>query len=153
MRSIYDNAVVQGWAILRGTLNGVIATGASVDTKGYNTAALRVFIGATGTGLSVAGGSSLTAVLQESADNVTFSTATDNTGATIGFAGTQATTTAVLSDARIEGLGLSNTLRYLRVQLTANLGGTAAANVFTAAAVIELSRAYNNPVTTTSSNT
>ena len=152
MRSIYDNAVVKGYAIVKASSNGVIAYGPSVDTKGYNTAALRVFLSEVGSGLSVAGGSSLSAVLQESTDDSTFTDATDNSGATIGFTGTQATTTAVLSDARIEGLGL-NRDRYLRVKLTGYLGGTAAANVFTAAAVIELARAFTDPVTETVSNT
>ena len=153
MRSLYDNTVVQGYTILRGSSNAVVQTGASVDTKGYNSGALRVYIGPVGSGLSVAGGSSLTAVLQESTDNATFTTATDNNGTAIGFVGTQATTTAVLSDERIEGLNLSNRKRYLRVQLTGYMGGSAAANVFTAAAVIELGRAYQRPVTTTESNT
>ena len=153
MRSIYDNATVGGQVALFGTGASVIATGPSVDTKGYNTGALRVYIGTVGSGLSVAGGSSLTAVLQESANNSTWSTALDNSGATIGFTGTQATTTAVVSDCRIEGLG-QNRMRYLRVQLTARTGVAGqVANAFTTVAAIELGRAYNRPVTSTTSNT
>jgi hypothetical protein len=154
MRDVYDNIAVGGYTVLFSTTTSVVATGASVDTKGYNSAALRVYIGTVGAGLTVNNGSSLTAVLQESTDNVTFTTATDNTGATIGFTGTQATTSVVLAAARIEGLN-TNRQRYLRVQLTAKQGGTSGtvANAFTSAAVIELGRAYQRPVTTTVSNT
>lgn len=153
MRSIYDNAKVGAQVAVFGTGASVVATSASVDTRGFNTGALRVFIGTVGAGLSAAGGSSLTAVLQESADNSTFTTATDNTGAAIGFTGTQATTTAVISDARIEGLN-QNRMRYLRIRLTTNSAATGVPTLaFTAVAVIEIARAYNNPVTSTVSNT
>lgn len=154
MRDVYDNIAVGGYTVLFSTTTSVVATGASVDTKGYNSAALRVYIGTVGSGLTVNNGSSLTAVLQESDNNSTFTTATDNTGATIGFSGTQATTSVVLSDVRIEGLN-ANRKRYLRVQLTAKQGGTSGtvANAFTSVAVIELGRAYQRPVTTTVSNT
>lgn len=152
MRSVYDNLTVTGFAAAFNTTNSVITTGASVDTKGYNSAALRVFLSTTGASVSTAAGSSLTVVLQESADNSTFTTAVDNTGATIG--GTSiATTSAVLASYRVEGLGQQR-LRYLRVRTTANLAGSGvAAQTFTSAAVLELGRAYQNPVTTTVSNT
>lgn len=157
MRSIYDNCVVQGFVAVGATQSSVLgytATGPSVDTKGYNTGALRVYLSTVRSGLTVNAGGSLTAVLQESADNVTFTTATDNAGTTIGFSGTQATTTAVISDDRIEGIGLSNRMRYLRVVLTQNFGqGASSANIFTGIACIELGRAYSRPVTTTVSNT
>ena len=84
MRDVYDNIAVGGYTVLFSTTATVVATGASVDTKGYNSAALRVYIGTVGSGLTINNGSSLTAVLQESSDNSTFTTATDNTGATIG---------------------------------------------------------------------
>jgi hypothetical protein len=154
MRDVYDNIAVGGYTVLFSTTTSVVATGASVDTKGYNSGALRVYIGTVGSGLTINNGSSLTAVLQESDNNSTFTTATDNTGATIGFSGTQATTTVVLSDARIEGLN-ANRKRYLRVQLTAKQGGTSGtvANAFTSVAVIELGRGFQRPVTATVSNT
>lgn len=156
MRSIYDNAVVQGYAVQFNTTGATVTTGASVDTKGYNTAALRVFtspIGIGGSPLAKDTGGSLVAVLQESSDNVTFTTATDNGSATIGFT-IVATTTAVLQDARIEGLGLSNRKRYLRVQTTANFGGAASnSRQFTSCAVLELARSYQKPTTSVVSNT
>lgn len=152
MRSVYDNLSVLGFAAAFNTASALICTGATVDTKGYNSAALRVFLSTTGSSLSTAQGSSLTAVLQESSDGSTWTTATDNTGASIG--GTSvATTTAVLASYRIEGLNL-NRKRYLRVVTTANqysAGVVAAA--FTSCAVLELGRSYQKPVTTTTSNT
>lgn len=154
MRSLYDNTVVLGHVAVFSTSNAVVAVGPSVDSKGYNTGALRVRIGALGAGLGPTSGSTLSAILQESSDNVTFTTANDNGGTAIGFTGTSATVTAVVSDARIEGLGLSNRKRYLRVQLTANQATSGViANSFTAIAVLELGRGYNNPVNTTTSNT
>lgn len=155
MRSIYDNAVVQGYAVQWNTTGATVTLGASVDSRGYNTAALRVFVSPTqGRGLTLGNGGSLTAVLQESSDNVTFATANDNTGAAIQLI-LVATTTAVLQDARIEGLNLSNRKRYLRVQTTANFGSPIVGNnmTFTSCAVLELARAYQNPVTTVASNT
>lgn len=152
MRSVYDNLTVAGYAAAFNTTGSTICTGASVDTKGYNSAALRVFTSTVGAGLAVNTGASLTAVLQESDDNSTWTTATDNNSENISI--TQvATTTAVLSSARIEGLG-SNRSRYLRVVTTAYFGGAAAATrQFTSCAVLELGRAYQNPVNTTTSNT
>lgn len=152
MRSIYDNAVVTGYAVQLNTTGATVTTGASVDTRGYNTGALRVFVSNVGTGLPVNTGASLTVVLQKSTDGTTWATATDNTGATIGMTVT-ATTTVVVSSARIEGLNL-NQSRYLRVQTTAAFGGAASiSRQFTSCAVLELARAYNRPVTTTESNT
>lgn len=154
MRSIYDNTKVGGAVAIFGTAATVIVTGPSIDTKGYNSGALRVSIGTVGAGLSQNAGSSLTAIIQESADNSTFTTATDNSGATIGFAGTTATTSVVIADTRIEGLN-QNRMRYLRVKLTSVNSGTSGtvANAFTAVAVIELGRAYNTPTSTATSNT
>jgi len=111
MRSIYDNAVLAGYATQFNTTGATVTYGAAVDTKGYNTGALRVFVSTIGNGtaLPVNTGGSLTVVLQESADAVTWNTATDNTGATIGMT-IVSTATAVLQDARIEGLN-QNQLR------------------------------------------
>jgi hypothetical protein len=152
MRSIYDNVATKGFAIAWNTLDGVIVTGAAVDTLGYNTAALKVYVSAVGAGIGVGAGSSLAAVLEESADNVTFAAALDNGGTQIGTS-PEATTTAVISGARIEGLGLSNRKRYIRVKTTAHLVGTASKYAFSSCAVLILGRAYQNPVVTTASNT
>lgn len=153
MRTIFDNAVLAGYAAQLNTTGAVVTTGASVDTRGYNTAALRTFVSQIGSGLGFNQGGSLAVVLQESSDNATFTTALDNTGTPIGVT-VVATTTAVLSDARIEGLGLSNRKRYLRIQTTANFGGVASSlRQFTSCAVLELGRAYNRPVTSNVSNT
>lgn len=152
MRSIYDNANLAGFAAAFNTTGFTIVTSASVDTKGYNTAALRVFTSTVGAGIGVGAGASLVAVLQESADGTTWATANDNTGTPIRIT-QEATTSAVIGSARIEGL-LQNRLRYLRVQTTANFGGPATpTRQFTSCAVLELSRAYQNPVNTTASNT
>ncbi len=134
------------------TTNAVLISvnGPSVDTKGYNSAALRVFTAPTGSGLLVSQQVSVVAVLQESADNVTFTTANDNTGTAIGVT-VNATTTAVIGSARIEGLN-QNRLRYLRVRTTGISLGVVAAAV-TSVAVIELGRAYQLPTTTAVSNT
>lgn len=156
MRSVYDNLTLAGYAAAFNTTNAVVCVGAGVDTRGYNSAALRVFVGTVGAGIPVNTGSSLTAVLEESADNVTYSSALDNTGVQIGFPTASvitATTTAVLQSARIEGL-LQNRLRYLRVRTTAAFGGAASVlRQFTSCAVLELGRAYQNPISSTVSNT
>lgn len=159
MRSIYDNAQLSGYAAASNTTGMLVTTGASVDTKGYNTAALRVFVGPFQSGANTPATTkgSVTALLQESSDNVTFATAVDNTGATIQAVATQTgSTVGVIADARIEGLGLQRK-RYLRIVATAAMipasAGEAKWNQFTSCAVIELSRAYQDPTTSTVSNT
>lgn len=153
MRSLYDNVTVGSFAAAFNTTGATICTGASLDTRGYNSGVLRVFVSTMAAGIATGAGGSLTAVLQESTDGTTWTTATDNGGTTIG--GTiESTTTAVLGAYRIEGLGMSNRKRYLRVQTTARFGGGSANLLqFTSAAVIEIGRAYNKPVNTATSNT
>lgn len=160
MRTVYDNLVLAGFvsqfntssAVVGSVIGaGTVTVGATVDTKGYNSAALRVFTSNVQTGIAVGAGSSLTAVLQKSTDGTTWSTAVDNTGAAISIT-QEATTTAVIGSARIEGL-LLNQPRYLRIQCTANFAATTASRAFTSCAVLELGRAYQNPVSTTASNT
>lgn len=149
MRSIYDNVTLGGVAgpAVNATASSVVATGASVDTKGYNTGVIRVYTSAIAGGIPAATPVTLVAVLQESSDNSNWATANDNTGTAIGFTQT-ATTTAVIGSARVEGLQL-NRKRYLRVTLQG--GGYATA--LTAFAVVELGRAYSNPVNSAVSNT
>lgn len=152
MRSVYDNLNLAGFATAFNTTGAVICTGASVDTKGYNSAALRVFVSTIGSGIGPSNGGSLTAVLQESANNSTWTTASDVGGTAISLT-IEATTTAVISSARIEGLN-QNRQRYLRVVTTAAFGSPATpTKIFTSCAVLELGRAYNRPVNTTVSNT
>ncbi len=154
MRSIYDNVSVGAFQATYNSSNAVVSTSPSVDTKGFNSAALRVFTTPTGAISTPGVGGSVSVILQESADNVTFATANDNTGTAIGFT-VNATVTAVLGSARIEGLGLQR-LRYLRVRQTANFSAgvsTPSAAIFTAVAVIELGRAYSVPVPTTPGGT
>lgn len=154
MRSIYDNVAIDG---LTGpqlnTTPALVITGTVVDTKGYNSAVLRIFtVPKTGIGPTVA--NSITAVLQECATSTgTFTTATDVSGATIGTT-IASTATAVIGSARIEGLG-QNRLRYLRIQTTGKViaGAGTADGSFTSVAVIELGRGYARPVTATVSNT
>lgn len=145
MRSVYDNIAVGGLSAQYNTISGVISNGASVDTKGYNTAAIRVFTTATAaaTAATPAMVSTLAVVLQESSDNSTFTTATDVSGATIGGTIT-ATTSAVIASFRVEGLG-QNRLRYLRVRTTPTISTTTPNFVFTSVAVVELGRGYIRP--------
>lgn len=152
MRSLYDNVSVGAIHAVLNSSVGIVSRSPSVDTRGYNSAVLRVNTSAVGTNILVGQGGSVVVVLEESADNSTFTTAVDNTGATIGSTIT-ATTTAVLGSYRIEGLGLQR-LRYLRVKQTSNFAAVASASaIFTAVAVIELGRAYINPVPTTPGGT
>lgn len=166
MRSVYDNLTVAGIVAQFNTLGAITGVqsapsgtsidtyGAAVDTKGYNSAAIRVFTSTIKTGLAAGAGGSLGVVLQESADATTWSTANDNSGTAIGVTQT-ATTTAVIGSARVEGLGTTR-LRYLRLKVTAyfaNALATSNTYGFTSAAVIELGRSYQRPVTTTTSNT
>lgn len=138
MRSIYDGIKVQT-SFLQ-TINGSIVgtvTGTSVDTKGLNSAMLSVDAGP----ITVAG--TLQVTLQEASDNATWTVATDNTGAAIGFTiglNSTAATLATHAQARIEGLNL-NRKRYLRVlgSLTNTLG------VSTVVATIISGRAYEEP--------
>lgn len=154
MRSIYDNVLVGGVAVVFASTAGVVVTGPAVDTKAYSTAALRVSTTAVGNSANVvAQRGTVAAVIQESDDNSTWTTATSVDGTTVG------TTVAALSlpnveSVRIEGLGLSNCKRYIRVQLTTGFGPIATLGaVFTCAAVIELGRGYNKPSVTTYSAT
>lgn len=152
MRSIYDNVSVGSIVASYNSTQAVVVTSPATDTKGYNTAVLRVYTSATGAGLGTGAGGSVVAVLQESANNSTWSTANDNTGTAIGLT-QEATTTGVLGSARIEGLGLQR-LRYLRYTLTPHFAASiSSAAIFTCVGVIELGRAYNNPVATTPGGT
>lgn len=154
MRSVYDNTSVQGAVALFATTPGVgqikTATGPSVDTKGYNSAAIRVQTSNVGSGVAAASQVSVVAVLEESTDNNAFTAALDNTGTQIQCTA-NATVTAVLAAARVEGLN-SNRDRYLRVVLRGANDGVVARAV-TAVAVIELGRAFTRPSTTETSNT
>lgn len=154
MRSIYDNVAVGGVAVVFASNAGVIVTGPSIDTKNYSTAALRLSTTAVGgavTATAVRG--TVVAVIEESVDNSTFTTATDVTGATIGATATPSTVNGLVVSARIEGLGLQRK-RYLRVKLTTGFGPNATtAAIFTCAAVIEVGRGYNRPPTADVSNT
>lgn len=147
MRSLYDNVSIGGLTgpSLNATTGGVVnVTGAVVDTKGYNTAALRVFT----TAVAGTASTTLVAVLTESASSTgVYTTALDNTGTAIGFT-IAATTPAVVGSARIEGLGLQR-LRFFKVQTTTANPSVA----FTSVAVIELGRAYENAVPTTPGGT
>lgn len=154
MRSIYDNNTVLGAMAIYNSSPGIVHTSPSVDTKGYNSAALRFLTTAVGgSATAVATRGTLAAILQESDDNSTFTTATDVSGTTIGATVAPTTTNGALTSVRVEGL-MQNRKRYLRMQLTSGFGPSAtAAGIFTCTAVIELGRAYNRPVTSTVSNT
>ena len=161
MKSIYDAVIIGGVAgpALFTTPLVTTITGESIDTKGYNTGVLRVRASAFNTPLNntiqplitVNNGASVTAVLEESADNSTWSSALNNSSTQIGTTGVVVTATAVVGSARIEGLGGLNRMRYLRVKLTANFGSPNVNKVFTAFGAIELGNAFRNPVTTETS--
>jgi hypothetical protein len=125
------------------------ATGASVDTLGYDNAKIHAFAAAA-SGSPSAG--TVTVKLQESADGSTnWGDALDNTGVVIGF-----TLDAHAADApgaaRIEGLGL-NRKRYLRVVATpAFTGGTSPA-ILANAEIVFGGGAQQLPVTSAVSNT
>jgi hypothetical protein len=149
MDSVYDNLkVVGGTSVAPQSISGSTAVdGSTVDTAGYASASLYAF-GAAASGSPSA--ATLTVTLQESSDNSTWTTATDNTGANIGFTLT-VTSAAAENVARIEGLGL-NRKRYLRAVITpAFTGGTSPASI--AYAHILLGAALEKPVDTAVSNT
>lgn len=160
MRSLYDNVTIGGvvgpvlntTTAATGVQGTFVTNGAQFDTKGYNTAAMRVYTTAI-TGVPATIAASLVAVLQESAAGSSWASALDNTGTAIGFTQSVSTST-VMGSARIEGLN-QNRLRYLRVVTTGQIigGASTSNNQFTSFAVIEATRAYNNPVNTTVSNT
>lgn len=154
MRSVYDNIKADGFAVVYASVGGVVVTGPTVDTKGYNTAALRLSTTAVGGSANVvAQRGTVAAIIQESNDNSTWTTATDNTSTTIGSTVAATTTNGSVTSVRVEGLGLQRK-RYLRVQLTTGFGPLATtAAIFTLAACIELGRGYNRPVTSDVSNT
>lgn len=147
MRSIYDN-VLAVISLLAQSLSGSSpVNGASVDTKGYNTAMLRARAEApSGTPTTA----QVTFALQESSDNSTWSAANDNTGNPIQGVAT-VTSGAAEATLRVEGLGL-NRKRYLRAVATpAFTGGSSPATV--AFAEILLGRGFNKPSNTAVSNT
>lgn len=150
MRSIYDNVAVGGAAVIFASTSGVVVTGPTVDTKGYNTAALRLSTTAVGGAANVvATRGTVAAIVQESDDNSSWSTATSVDGTTIGSTVAAIGTNGNVTSVRIEGLGVSNCKRYIRVQLTTGFGPIATtAAIFTLAAIFELGRGYNKPPTT-----
>lgn len=154
MRTVYDNLSIGGLTSILASTGGIVIQGASVDTKNFNSAALRINCGAVGGAANiVAQRVTVAVILQESSDNSTWSSANDNTGTVIGSTVAALITDASVTSARVEGLG-QNRKRYLRVQLTTGAGPNATlAAVFTCTAFLELGRAYNNPVNTTTSNT
>ena len=147
MRSLYDNVLVQASLRPQSDLGGSAVNGISVDTKGYNTAMLRASV-------AVASGSPTTAStvvkLQESADNSTWTDATDNTGSVIS-ATVSSKTTAQDVVLRIEGLNL-NRKRYLRIVETTTFTGGSSPAVVVAADVL-LGRGFTLPSNTANSNT
>jgi len=83
--SIYDNVkLVGGSSLMQNVTGSSIIYGAGIDTISMTDAALRVSIAVPG-GTSAPTAASLVFKLQESADNVTFTDALDNTSTVIGF--------------------------------------------------------------------
>jgi len=127
MRSVYD--AIKALNSLRPQAITANTNGSSVDTQGYNSAAVILEVGA------VSGTSpTLDVKIQESADASTW---TDVSGATF----TQVTAANNSQIMRIEGLGTSRK-RYIRA--VATVGGTSPS--FTSAVEVLLGRAYSEPV-------
>jgi hypothetical protein len=145
----YDNIKVVTTVKPQSLTGSTPATGASVDTLGYDNAKIHAYAVTTTSNPSVA---TVTVKLQESADGSTnWADALDNTGTVIGF-----TLDAHAADApgaaRVEGLNL-NRKRYLRVVATpAFTGGTSPAIVANAELVFG-GDAQQLPITSTTSNT
>ena len=145
MHSLYDNIDVSKSIAPQDDSGGAEVDGVSVDTLGYDTALLVFETGAiTGTPTAT----SVAVKLQESADDLNWSDAKDNTDAVIG--GTITAAGQILL-ARIEGLGL-NRARYLRVVETTTFtdGTTPAISVH---ASILLGRGLEKPANSAVSNT
>jgi hypothetical protein len=126
-----------------------VVTGASFDTKGYQTAVIRAYA-AVSTGTPTT--STVVFALTECATiGGTYTAANDNTGTAIASAAMSTKTAAQDYLARIEGLG-QNRKRYFKITATpAYTGGTSPTTaVF---AEIIASRSFNEPVQTDISNT
>jgi hypothetical protein len=144
----YDDVKVVTSVKPQSLTGSTAATGASVDTLGFDNAKIHAYAVTTTSNPSVA---TATVKLQESADGSTnWGDALDNTGTVIGFTlNVQAADAA--GAARIEGLNL-NRKRYLRVVATpAFTGGTTPAIVANAEFVF--GDAQQLPITTAVSNT
>src|ERR1017187_6663682 len=117
----YDDVKVVTSVKPQSLTGSTAATGASVDTLGYDNAKINAYAVTTTSNPSVA---TATVKLQESADGSTsWTDALDNTGTVIGFT-LDAHAADAFNAARIEGLNL-NRKRYLRVVATpAFTGGT-----------------------------
>ncbi|GIW70326.1 MAG: hypothetical protein KatS3mg101_1073 [Patescibacteria group bacterium] len=127
MRSVYD--AIKALVTLRPQAITANANGISVDTQGYNSAAVILEVGAvSGTNPT------LDVKLQESADGSTWA---DISGATFAQV-TAANNSQIL---RVEGLGTSRK-RYIRA--VATVGGTSPS--FNTACEVLLGRAYKEPV-------
>ena len=144
----YDNIRVVTSVKPQSLTGSTAATGASVDTLGYDNAKIHAYAVTTTSNPSVA---TVTVKLQESADNSTWTDANDNTGTVIGFT-LDAHAADAFNAARIEGLNL-NRKRYLRVVATpAFTGGTSPAIVANAELVFG-GDAQQLPIGTATSNT
>lgn len=147
--NVYDNVkLVGGVSLTPQSVSGSTAVdGNSVDTEGYDNAAIHVYADAASGSPTAA---TLAVTLQESADDSTWTTATDNTGTDIGFTLT-VTSAAAENVARIEGLNL-NRKRYLRAVVTPSFtGGTSPASIVVGEIV--LGNAESRPVDSNVSNT
>lgn len=153
MRSVFDNIATGAFAAIYASLSGVVVTSAALDTRGYNSGAIKVNTTAVGNSANtVATRGTVAVVLEESTDNSTWATATDSAGTTIGTTVAAISTNGNVTPVRITGLNLDRD-RYLRLKLTSGFGpGATLAGIFTLTACIEVGNAYNNPVTTVVSN-
>ncbi len=125
MRSVYDN--IKSGATLRPQAITANTNGISIDTLGYNSAAISLETGAvTGTTPT------LDVKIQDSADNSTFA----DLSPSVAF--TQVTAANNSQILRLEGLNGTGRRRYIRV--VATVGGTSPN--FTTSCSVLLGRAY-----------
>lgn len=153
MRSLYDNVAFSSALVSTVGINSLTGstalTSAAIDTKGYNTAVLRVIAEAASGSPSAA---TVAATVTESdTSGGTYTAANDNTGTAIGFT-LDVHAARAEGLARLEGLMTTNRKRFLKVVLTpAFTGGTTPAiNAFSE---VVLGRAFTVPTNTATSNT
>ncbi len=153
MRSVYD-AVSQITALFTGvgiqSLTGsTVVTSAAIDTKGFNSALIRVIAELTTSNPSVA--TVALTVTESATSGGSYAPANDNTGTAIGFT-LDVHAARADNSCRLEGLNGENRKRFLKVVLTPAFTGGSSPAISCVAEVI-LAHAFNLPANTATSNT
>jgi hypothetical protein len=148
--NVYDNTLlIGGVSLVPQSFTGSTAVdGSSVNTSGYDNAAIHVY-GAEASGSPSA--ATLVITLQESSTGTgNWANALDNTGTVIGFT-LNCESAAAENVARIEGLNL-NRKQYLRAVVTPAFTGGSSPAILGFAEIV-LGNAEQKPVDSTVSNT